>query len=661
MVDFRRWITVLAVLALFVGLASAQVGGGGTNGGPLVCTANVAVPPQLRLEGLTELIGDIVITCTGGSGLPVGSVIPTANITVSLGTQVTSRLLGNNSVTNASEALLLIDEPGVTALPTPVVGFGPSAPQSLCPTQTVGAGPSGCVEYVANGAAVNGGFIPVASSSPTSAVPTYNVFQGLVNANQVTFQGIPILPPVSSGSQRVFRITNIRAAVNAIANGSINGTQALNAFVSFSGSTSVPLNNPVLVAGFIQPGLSVSYRNANNSGGIASLGTAFNQCQTTTTGSVAILQFNEQFGTAFKTRVQPTGAYTGQSGAPPALQNVPGTIYNSESGFITSIPNLPANAGLADYGTRLKAVFTNIPVGVKVFVSVTNLASNTTSANTAAPVGNTNTSSYAILINGEGSPDANGFPPALSPSASVNSSTTGIYDITSGGAVAGGVYTAVWEVMNTNPALNEQFNFGVWTSYTANPGSGLPPNGTAQVNTSFAPTGPQPPGPFSLSSAGTASSSLPIPRFVPDSKAAQNLLVINICQTLLLFPFVTNASGFDTGIAIANTSTDPAQIGTAPQNGACTMTWYAGTTNPPAVNTGNIASGTVYTTLLSISAPNFTGYMFALCNFQFAHGYAAISDVGVRNFVTSYLALVINNGSNPNNRGATIPSENASH
>jgi hypothetical protein len=33
--------------------------------------------------------------------------------------------------------------------------------------------------------------------------------------------------------------------------------------------------------------------------------------------------------------------------------------------------------------------------------------------------------------------------------------------------------------------------------------------------------------------------------------------------------------------------------------------------------------------------------MIALCNFQFAHGYASVTDVGVRNIMASYLALVI--------------------
>jgi len=657
MVEFRRWITALAVLALFVGLASAQTQGGGISGSPLTCTASVAVPPQLRAEGMTELIGDIVITCTGGAAVATGSAIPTANVTVSLGTQVTSRLLGNNGATNSSEALLLIDEPN-SGLPAPVSGFGPGAPQSLCATPSVGAGPGGCVEYAQNGIAVNGGTLPVASSSSTAPVATFNVFQGLVSSNQVTFQGIPILPPVSSGSSRVFRITNVRANVSGLGGGGLPGTTQLLASVSISGSTSVPINNPVQIAGFVQSGLGVVFRNYNNSGGLSSGGQAFQQCSgyNSPTG-VAILQYNELFGTAFKTRVAPTATYTGQSGAPPALQNVPGTIYNSESGFITGLGGLTnggAVAGLADYGTRLKAVFNNIPAGVRIFVSVTNLAANVTSANTAGPGSNNlSTASYAILINGEASPDANGFPPALSPSAGKNGTpaTTGLYEIPQ----SGGSATAVWEIMNTNPATDESFLFGVWTQYAANPGANTPPPGTATVNASFAPT---PPVPFSASAGSSASASLTIPRFA-DTSTARNLLVINICQTLLLFPFVTNSSGFDTGLSIANSSSDP--IGTAAQNGTCTLTWYDGTGKTPAYTTPNIPTGTIWADLASVRAPGFTGYMFAFCNFQFAHGFAFISDIGARNLAMGYLPLVINNGNNPNGRNQDVPSENASH
>src|SRR4051812_43526285 len=104
MVSFRRIVLAIAMLALFVGLASAQVSGGSgsSGGGNLICTANVANPAQARAEGYAELLGDIVIACTGGAVAGPGTPVPTANITVALSnTFVTSRQLNNG----LSEAL----------------------------------------------------------------------------------------------------------------------------------------------------------------------------------------------------------------------------------------------------------------------------------------------------------------------------------------------------------------------------------------------------------------------------------------------------------------------------------------------------------------------------------------------------------------------------
>jgi len=658
MVDFRRWIIVAAVLALFAGLAGAQVSGGGGQG-TLACTASVAVPPQLRSEGLTELIGDIVLSCTGGSALPNGSVVSTANITVSLPTNVTSRILataalGNNQLNqNISEALLLIDEPG-SGLPPIIPGTGPGAPQTPClgngTFPLVGAGPGGCVQVV-NNLPVNpanpaAGTVPVMSTQGGGAAA--NMYLGVISpgsGNQVTFNGIPILPPVTSGSARVFRITNVRANVNLLGGGLFNGTTQLVASVSISGSTSLLVNNPVITAGFIQPGLF------NNPQTVSSSGFNFLQCNSVNLQSAALLRFSENFGTAFKTRVAPVGPNAnGQTGTPTALQNIPGTIYNSESGFV--IPNFTfgnlggfvnnvTQIGLADYGTRLKAVFNNVPAGVRIFVSVTNISS-LTGATTVRPPG-TSATSFAFLVNGETTVDGNGAAPEIGPSAAVNGNTTAVAEI----FPSNGTATAVWEVENANPAAAETFNFGVWTSYTANQNQGVPAIGTITVNQSYAPT----PGPltFTAAAGSAASGTLTIPRFA-DTSTARNLLTIQLCQTLLLFPFVTNQNGFDTGIAISNTTTDP--VSTPPQAGICTLYWYDGTGKTP--NTGingtdlgkeaPVATGTAAVNLASTLAPGFQGYMFARCNFQLAHGFAFISDLGARQLAMGYLALVVNNG-----------------
>jgi len=658
MVDFRRWIIVVAALALFAGLAGAQVQNGGGIGS-LACTASVAVPPQLRSEGLTELIGDIVLTCTGGAALPNGSVVPTANISVSLGTNVTSRILSTATLNggptqNISEALLLIDEPGSgIALPTNQQGItvggqgiGPAANQNPCLNQGLtfplqGASVGGCVQVVNNVVVpgTGGGTIPVMSSQGGGAPA--NMYLGVVNANQVTFQGVPILPPVTAGSARVYRITNVRANVNGLGGGLLNGITQLVASVAISGSTSLPVNNPVIVAGFIQPGLSTS---------VTSGGTSFLQCNSVNLANTALLRYTENFGTAFKTRVAAIGVNAnGQTGSPTALQNIPGTIYNSESGFVIpvgffgtlgGIQSTTTQVGLADYGTRLKAVFSNVPSGVSLFVTVTNVSS-LTAATTVQPAG-TSVSSFAVLVNGETTPDGNGSVPALAPTTSTNANATAIAQV----PVVNGSATAVWEVVNTNPAALETFNFGVYTSYTANQNQGIPAVGTVNVNQSYAPTPPA----FTAAAGSAASGTLTIPRFA-DTSTARALFTINLCQTLLLYPFVTNQQGFDTGISIANTTTDP--VGTSPQAGTCKLSWYDGTNKFPATGINgtdttkeaSIATGTVAVNLASNLAPGFQGYMFAQCNFQYAHGFAFISDLGARNLAMGYLALVVNNGS----------------
>ncbi len=138
MVDFRRCITALAILALFAGFAVAQTNGGNTQ---LVCSTNVTVTPNLRGEGYTEQTGDITLTCTGGVPTGNGLAIPAVNITVFYNTAVTSRLLPTSASSAISEALLLIDEPG-SGLPPLVPGFGPAAPQILCSTPL-----QGCTEF----------------------------------------------------------------------------------------------------------------------------------------------------------------------------------------------------------------------------------------------------------------------------------------------------------------------------------------------------------------------------------------------------------------------------------------------------------------------------------------------------------------------------------
>lgn len=71
---------------------------------PLNCSYSYGVPPIVREDGLTELVGDIVFTCSGG--VPGQKRLST--IRVSLDTNITSKVISGN----LTEALLLVNEPG---------------------------------------------------------------------------------------------------------------------------------------------------------------------------------------------------------------------------------------------------------------------------------------------------------------------------------------------------------------------------------------------------------------------------------------------------------------------------------------------------------------------------------------------------------------------
>jgi hypothetical protein len=139
---------------------------------------------------------------------------------------------------------------------------------------------------------------------------------------------------------------------------------------------------------------------------------------------------------------------------------------------------------------------------------------------------------------------------------------------------------------------------------------------------------------------------LGIPRFA-DTSAASKFLTINVCRTILLYPYLVNEIGLDTGIAIANTTQDP--FGTLAQAGTCTLNFYPSDTTlaiPAPYTTATIKGGGTYTDTVSQRVPGFQGYMFAICNFQLAHGFAFISDLQVQHIAMGYLAVVLDDPAN---------------
>jgi hypothetical protein len=447
-----------------------------------------------------------------------------------------------------------------------------------------------------------------------------------VSGNQAIFFGVPVDPP-GTNAARVFRITNVRTNANGIGGGSASGSIPVQASILTSNPSALPISNAIPIVGFVQSGLTTSAGTPNPFGQCNSAGSSTSVVQAT------VLSYSENFGTAFKTRVSPfapANEPTGQSAL--LTQNIPGTVYNSESGFTLAISGAANPAGLTDFGTRLKAVFNNVPTGVRLWVSATNVSRDPVSGiitgqpfTTLAPPAATSTATYAQLVTSETISDGTSFPGATPTSGVTGTGGVQVVEITP--AAGTNTATAVWEIVNTNPNQNETVRFGVFVSYVASPGTNSPAAGTGTVNLSYAPT----------STVTSASASATIPRFV-DTSTAKNAISIAICRTILLFPFVTNQVGFDTGIAISNTSTDP--FGTTPQNGTCALNWY-GANSVPVITTPSVATATAYTTLASVAAPNFQGYMIAVCGFQYAHGFAFISDIGARNLAMGYLALIV--------------------
>jgi hypothetical protein len=585
MADFRRVVTALAVLALLSGFAVTA------NAQTFACTASAAVPPLLRAEGLTELTGDIVMNCTGGVAPAAGSTVqPTqlANISIFLGnTTVTSRIVDSN---NGSDALLLIDE-----------GAGGVFVNSAV---TTGCGNGLCEAPPTTG----GGY----------SVDNPNAFRGIVSGNSVTFIGIPIIPPgtTTPGATRIFRITNIRANASTVGAGPAGTPGQVQAFISITGPASVPISGlATQVVGFVQNGLSFSVRNSANDD--SSGGFTIQQCSDTGRGTARNhLRFSENFATAFKLRGDTT-------------QNTPGAVYNTESGFVvpgqtfTGIAGT-ATLGLADFGTRLKATFANIPTGVRVYVSTTNVNSICDPLTQPGTCTAGTETRLAQLVAAEGA----AFTPAA-PLTNVTSPKAGLQIAEV--VLSGGAGAAVWEVRANDNLLTQNYDFALYFSSTANVAGNSPlPGVQGTVAGSFAPT----------STVTTASTAAPIPRFV-DTGTARNIVRVAICRTNILWPYVTNASGFDTGLAIANTTKDP--FGTGAQAGTCTLNFY-GDNAPSAITTPSIPSGTVYANAASVAAPNFSGYVIAVCNFQFAHGFAFVqSSVGYNPTTAAmgYLGLII--------------------
>lgn len=425
--------------------------------------------------------------------------------------------------------------------------------------------------------------------------------QGQVNGSQITFNAVAL--PAGGGT---VTITNVRVNATSLSVGS--GTPPAvteSVFISGAGANAAALAaTPVA---YVLPGLMTS-KPSSVANSVVCAATPTNASGNTkppastdlTNTAGFTVNFAENFPTAFKIVGDATNTALGSE-----------FTRNTETGYVPAAGFANGTlTNIANSGTRIKVVFTNVPANVTLYTPVTvnsNVAGGTLSL-TASETG-----AYS----------------AVSASAATLTLYAGYAPVT----ISGGTGQAVYEVMTETAAASDAYAIPVFETASASTVAGSATPVSAAV--SFAPVG-----------------STNIPNFVIGSSTTTFTgNTFSLCSTSLLFPFVTNQLGFDTGIAISNTSTDDlASNGTkssaVAQNGTCTLAFYgAGAPSPSTVTTPNVPTATTYTAVLSGIAAGFQGYIVANCGFQYAHAFAFITDgVGANGGLSQgYLALVINN------------------
>ena len=448
--------------------------------------------------------------------------MPAVNLTVSLNSAITSRLYPNAW----SEVLLLIDEPGSGLQGAPNTQLACNNPNGTCSITGTGTG--------------------IGTYDGSQGRP--NVFQGQLSQNGVTFFSVPVDPP-STGTARVLRMTNLR----------INATQiGLGYPVEASISSQLNVGEGSVTVGSVSRSMNFGVRTPNNSS--VSDGFAVTPCATSGTQRAGVLRFSELYGGAFARR-NAANFVDNNTSPQPVPQNIPGANYGTESGFyapgLTASTGDFATIGLANAGTKLRAILNNIPAGARVFVSA-----NRVTFTNGNPVVATS-GLVARLTQNENAPFA-----AAAPTATLD----GIPAVEL--PVANASATAVWEVLFKDPEDgSENADFPVWI---------LPAGtaaGSATVNGSYAPAPPN------FAGGGAASTTLPVPRFVGDASAARSLFTLGACTTI-----PTPLSITTTALPAGSTTSTYSSTLTG-RGGTLPYTWTAG--GLPAGLFLNSASGVI--------------------------------------------------------------------
>jgi hypothetical protein len=393
------------------------------------------------------------------------------------------------------------------------------------------------------------------------------------------------------------------------------------------------------------------------------------QCIYPSDGDSVGVTFGEGFASSFKTGLvtiedQASGGglnsvRTDETGTDWEPQDLFGTgiNYYTESGFTPHVSNdyplvnysdAPAldddSIGTADYGTRFRVVINNLQNGVDL----------------------------DFPVNPDGAPDSPDLVLQLIDGA--NHDGTGGTWATSDQVVSGswtptsGPTTdyVVYEVVRDDPNLQEAITVAASVSYeTIDLGANEPALGAdasesvSTMTVSFAPIAADQPGKELVTNDDKTNTTSrgSLPRFIV-TQAPEDAVILDPCSCNLLYPWIVQGNGFDTGLVVVNTSISPTiWPNDTSQDGTVTL-WLTGTrhaasvqnevhpdpTASPAEPPIWVPAGCSFALIMSLGSSvncvpvpsgegsispavttGFVGYIIATTTFQYCHGVAYVT------------------------------------
>ena len=311
------------------------------------------------------------------------------------------------------------------------------------------------------------------------------------------------VPDGSSGDNSpttTLRITSVRVNASMLGVADVAPAFAqVQADLVITGESAISVNNSQFNIGLPLRGLIVEFDDDTIAAGL--------QCEESEEhGSFTI---SEGFPTAFKTIGEPSF--------------VIGSTVQVEAGYHSP----DSGVGGATQSTHFLLTFHNIPEGVRIGVE-----------DDPDCTEDGDDSDHLVLdavdcdVNGD---DCDGASPIDDADDCLDKSVE--VDISGGSGWIG------YEVINDWTIASEDCTIAVWACWTPDTENNLPAPGTGQLSVSYAP----------LSTVGTSAEDgdEPRTRFLDGTGAGpENIVTVAKCASTILFPYVTNQAGYDTGLVV---------------------------------------------------------------------------------------------------------------